>query len=266
MRGDEVTPVDTWLDYLTRANRSPRTIASYKSTMAAYLPDPLTVTPEDVETWWATMDDLAPNSRQRILNTLRSFYKWAIAFDLVDKDPTRRIPSPKQGRRLPRPISRSDLQRAMTEAEPDLRRALALGAYAGLRVSEAAALMWADIDMEARRIYVRHGKGDKDRVLALGPLLYDEIAPEGEGNVVSGTARGYSADQLQRRVNRLFSRLKIDATFHKLRSRFATVALAESGNLLAVSRALGHASPATTAVYALTSDEDLDRISAAVER
>ena len=58
----------------------------------------------------------------------------------------------------------------------------------------------------------------------------------------------------------------VDGTFHKLRSRFATVALASTGNLLAVSRALGHSSPATTAIYAATSDSDLDLIAEAVTR
>ena len=258
-------PVDQWLDYLTRAGRSPRTIASYRSTMSRYLPDPIGATIDDVEAWWAEQDDKSVPTRQRIRNTVRSFYAWAIAFDLVDRDPTRRIPAPRQGRRLPRPISRTDLRRAMDAADPQVRRALALGAYAGLRVSEAAALSWSDVDLDARRIYVR-GKGDKDRALGLGPLLYDEIAPNAGGNVVTGTDAEWSGDALQRRVNRLFERVGVDATFHKLRSRFATVALAESGNLLAVSRALGHASPATTAIYALTSDEDLDRISSAVER
>ena len=54
--------------------------------------------------------------------------------------------------------------------------------------------------------------------------------------------------------------------FHKLRHRFATVSLAATGNLLAVSRALGHSSPATTAVYAATSDADLDLIAEAAAR
>ena len=52
----------------------------------------------------------------------------------------------------------------------------------------------------------------------------------------------------------------------KKRLCFGTVALAATGNLLAVSRAMGHASPATTAIYAATSDADLDVIADAVTR
>jgi integrase len=55
-------------------------------------------------------------------------------------------------------------------------------------------------------------------------------------------------------------------TFHQLRHRYGTLALAGTSNLLAVSRAMGHASPATTAIYAATADADLDVIAEAVTR
>ena len=67
-------------------------------------------------------------------------------------------------------------------------------------------------------------------------------------------------------ANRLIARAGVDGTFHKLRSRYATMALAGTGNLLAVSRSLGHSSPAVTAVYAATADSDLDLIAEAVTR
>lgn len=75
-----------------------------------------------------------------------------------------------------------------------------------------------------------------------------------------------SADVLQRKANRFIRRCGVDATFHKLRARYATVGLAATGNLLSVSRALGHASTSTTAVYAETADTDLDLIGEAVTR
>lgn len=67
-------------------------------------------------------------------------------------------------------------------------------------------------------------------------------------------------------MNRLLDRAGVDGTFHELRARFATVALASTGNLLAVLRALGHSSPTVTAVYAATADSDLDLIAEAAVR
>ena len=259
-------PIDAWLTYLAQRNRSPETIRTYRSTMGRYLPDPINATTEQAEQWWQDNVHLAPRTRQRLLATVRSFYEWAMRFDLVTADPTRRLDAPTQGRRLPEPISRSDLRTALSKAEPDMYRAIALGAYAGLRVSEAAVMTWENIDRDARRLFVRAGKGDKDRAVGLSPLLLDAILPESGGNVVTAGGAAMSPATLQRKVNRHLERCGIKGTFHKLRARFATVALAETGNLLAVSRALGHSSPSTTAIYAATSDEDLDLIAAAVTR
>lgn len=259
-----MSEMEQWLAYLGQRNRSAGTIRSYASTMKSF-PDPLTATLEDAERWWAQHDHLTVNSRRRMLTTVRSFYRWAQRFDVRTDDPTRRLDPPTQGRRLPRPVGRADLLAILAAASPDMRRAIALGAYAGLRVSEAAELDWADVDIEARRIFVR-GKGDKDRAVGLSALLLDEILPNVGGNVVMAGGKPHTPDSLQRAANRTIAAAGVHATFHKLRSRFATVTLAATGNLLAVSRALGHASPTTTAIYAATADSDLDVIAEAAAR
>lgn len=64
----------------------------------------------------------------------------------------------------------------------------------------------------------------------------------------------------------LIERGGVESTFHKFRARYATMALAGTGNLLAVSRSLGHSDPASTAIYAATADSDLDLIAEAVTR
>lgn len=94
---------------------------------------------------------------------------------------------------------------------------------------------------------MRGGKGDKDRAVGLLTLLADELLPDTGGNVVTGTTQAYTAAALQR-ASRLPKRAGVDGTFHKLLARFATIALADTGNLLAVSRTFGHSSPAVTPV------------------
>jgi hypothetical protein len=103
---------------------------------------------------------------------------------------------------LPRPVSRADLRTLLDTLPDDLRRAVALGAYAGLRVSEVAALRWEDVDVESRRARILHGKGGKARVVALGSVLIDHLLPDVGGNVVTGTNEAMSAATLQRRINR----------------------------------------------------------------
>lgn len=257
---------DQFLEWLRRdRNYSQNTIAAYRRVLAT-INDPETATQDEVEDWWLDRDHLSPATRRQELAALRSFYRWMIRWDHRDDDPTRRLDAPKMGHRLPRPMGREDLHRLLAVTSGDMRRAICLGAYAGLRVAEVAALDWADVDVEARRIIVRGGKGDKDRPVGLSPLLLDALLPVTGGNVVRAGGKAYSANALQQKVNATIRAAGVDGTFHKLRSRFATVALASTGNLLAVSRALGHSSPATTAIYAATADSDLDLIAEAVAR
>jgi integrase/recombinase XerC len=175
------------------------------------------------------------------------------------------LDAPKVPNGLPRPINRAHLKQVLEHVPDDLRRAVCLGAYAGLRVSEAAALMWTDIDTETRRARVT-GKGDKARLVAIGPVLLDELLPDTGLNVVTGTAEVYSAARLERRVNRAIRAAGVDATFHQLRHRYGTLAYQATGDLLAVGRQMGHSSPVTTAIYAAESDAVADQIANAVTR
>lgn len=257
--------VEQWLAHLTaERGLSENTRRTYARTLRT-LEDPLRATREDVEAWARSRSHLSPATRTNEIAAVRAFYRWCQVWEHRADDPTLRLVAPKVAAGLPRPISRADLARVLESVPEDLRRAVCLGAYGGLRVSEAAALHWRDVDAEARRIYVT-GKGGKTRAVGLSPILLDELLPDTRANVVTGTDNAYGPDALQRRVNRAIKAAGVDATFHQLRHRFGTVALGATGNLLAVSRALGHASPATTAVYAATADSDLDVIAAAVTR
>lgn len=257
---------EAWLAHCAAEGQSANTIRRRAAVLRS-VGNAGTATRDDIEAWWATRRDLSPATRSNDLACLRSFYKWAERWEhrKPEDNPTLRIDAPKVPNNLPHPAGRSDLDKLKAALPDDLRRAVCLGAYAGLRVSEAAALTWADVNEETRRIYVR-GKGSKERAVGLSPILLDELLPRVDGNVVTAGGKPYTADTLQRKVNRAMKRAGVDGTFHSLRHRFGTMAYAATGDLLAVGRAMGHSSPVTTAIYAETSDEMLDRIAAAVVR
>ena len=259
------TLVQSYLDYLhVDRSMAANTITTYTRSLRT-LPGVATATREDVEAWWRARAHLAPASRVNELAAIRSFYHWCLIWEHRDDDPTLRIPTLKVPKGLPRPVSRADLYILLDSAAPEMRRAICLGAYGGLRVSEVASLSWLDVDTEMSRVRVL-GKGGKTRLVGLSPLLLDALLPDTGGNVVTGTSKRYSAAVLQRKVNRFISAAGVHATFHQLRHRFGTIAVGSGANLLAVSRAMGHASPATTAIYAATSDAELDIIALAVVR
>src|ERR1019366_641353 len=255
-----------WLQWCMNEGIPTYTTARRLATLRS-LPGAGTATREDVEAWWAARTSHAPASRANDLANLRSFYKWCRGWEHrpPGDDPTLRIDAPHVETGLPRPMSRADLFKALDTMPPDLRRAVCLGAYAGLRVSEAAALRWSEVDLETMQIRVLHSKG-KSRLIAISPLLIDEMLPNTGGSVVTAGAKPYTAATLQRRVNRGLHGLGIDATFHTLRHRYGTMAYQATGDLIAVGRMMGHASPATTAVYAAANDDVAARIATAVMR
>lgn len=256
---------EQFFDWCQREGTPPNTIAARRRTLAS-LGDAGVATREDVELWWDSRAHLARSTRANDLANLRTFYKWCRRWEHRDDDPTLRLDAPKVSRGLPRPMSKHDLRLLLDALPPDLRRAVCLGAYAGLRVSEAAALHWSDVDLETNVVRVNESKGGKSRMVKVSPLLIDELLPRNDGYVVTGESGAMTAAVLQRRVNRAIKGSKVDATFHQLRHRYGTVAYQATGDLLAVGRQMGHSSPVTTAIYAQASDDITAKIAAAVVR
>ena len=245
--------------------RSASTLLRYRAVLSQ-IEDPAHATQAEIEAWWSTRTHLSEATRANELACLRTFYRWAARFDVRADDPTRRLDAPRIPNHVPRAVGESDLERLLAAAKaesPDLYRSIALGAYAGLRVSEAAGLDWSNVDPEARRIYVR-GKGRKERVFALSPVLLDKLLPNTGGNVVTAGSAPLSAATLQRKVNRFITRHGVEHTFHDLRKRAAMLAIAKTGNVHAVAAAFGWSSIETANHYAVVMDDTLDEIAAAV--
>lgn len=241
----------------------PNTIKARLRTLRS-VGDAGTATREGIEEWWRNRAGLSPATRSNDLANLRGFYRWAQVWEHRTDDPTARLTGPKVPNGVPKPISRADLHKLLDALPTDLRRAVCLGAYAGLRVSEAAALDWADVDLERRRARVT-GKGQKTRSVALAPLLIDSLLPDTGGNVVTG-GPPMSGATLQRRVNRAIRAAGVDATFHKLRHRYGTIGYQATRDIVALANQMGHSSIVTTSVYAAAADDTADEIAAAVVR
>lgn len=261
-----------WLRWLRETRgRSQNTVETYARS-ARSLGVPLeTATREDIEQWWrdrATDADGNPrphSSRNNELSALRSFYHWCVRFDHRVDDPTVRLDSLRIQKRMSRFIGDEDFQRLMTELPPDLKRACALGAYAGMRVSEVARLNWREVNQDQRRIIAR-GKGDKERVIGLSFELLTILLPDTGGNVVTGRPDGYTEHYLQQLVNKSIRGLGIEHSFHGLRHRFGYKAATAGIAPTSIARAMGHESLSTTMGYIAAVDSDLDLIAEAASR
>lgn len=205
---------------------------------------------------------LSPASRARKLAALASFYGYAGAEGIVDRNPAGLVRRPKVSNESPRlGLSADEARRVIAAARaatPAHRALVALLLGAGLRVSEAIALTMADLRLEAgHRVAVVRGKGGRERHVPLSPQALDlmadalDLAADGGPLVRGPEGAGLNRHQALRMVEALGRRAGVAHALrpHDCRHAAATIALNSGAPIHRVQDLLGHASPATTQRY-----------------
>ena len=174
-----------------------------------------------------------------------------------------RIPFPRRERKLPLILSREEVK-ALIEAARTLRhRALLATMYGGgLRVSEVTQLKVADIDAPRSALWVRHGKGRRDRQTLLSPKLLELLRAywkaERPSEWLFPNANGApitpKAAYLACRSAAQAAGIAKPVHPHSLRHAFATHLLETGTNLRTIQILLGHARLETTALYLQVAD------------
>ena len=140
-----------------------------------------------------------------------------------------------------------------------LERLILQTTYAcGLRASEVLALRVSDIDSSRMLLWVRRGKGNKDRGVPLSPALLEALRAHWQrlrpttwlfpGQTPSGQR---SLGALQRVIRRavVAAGFTKKVSLHTLRHSYATHLLEGGVDLLTIQRLLGHRDLQTTARY-----------------
>jgi len=195
---------------------------------------------------------IGPRTRFTWLANFAAFYRWAVSEDLIEEDPTEKIIRPKVRRSLPRPAATDALHALLDRAGPKERCWVLLAAYQGLRCKEIAGLRREDVVDNDGLIRVL-GKGDNERLLPLHPDVLTALQglPLPRSGWVFTRARGgrYSANAMSAYFNEFLRNNDAGATAHQLRHWFGTTLYARTQDLRLTQEMMGHADPATTAVY-----------------
>lgn len=118
---------------------------------------------------------LSARTKATRLTSIRSFFRWLTKNHQLLYNPASELELPKIERRLPRAVlTASEVERVL--CQPDLTtragvrdRAMLEVLYStGLRRAELLALLVADVDQGRGVVFVRAGKGGKDRVVPIG--------------------------------------------------------------------------------------------------
>lgn len=255
---DGATMIEQFLNWQTGVcSWSPATVRRRSKTLRAFAahvaPAELAdATLADVESFLAARP--SASTRHAYRSDLRVFYAWALERGHVDHDPAEKVGKVKVSKRGPRPIQYEQLVAAMSAARPAMQARLALGALAGLRCAEIAALDVEHIDFAGLTIQVREGKGGKDRTVNMNPALvpYLERWRHKSGPLFPGQCgERVTAAAMSASIGRHLSSCGINATAHQLRHLFGTeLTRATAGDLVTVGKEMGHGSTTTTAIYA----------------
>jgi integrase len=263
MTGTPLPWPDTITTYLDaqRIHRRPGGIAAYRKVLhrlAAYTAG-RELTPELVADYLASRVGRASTTIAFEMTVIGSFERWARRRGYVLPELLAYVDRPRKTRRPAIQAPHAEVVKAAawcqgSEGYPRSRRFVALCLYAGLRFTEARLLVWSDVDLDARQLLVRDGKGGESRYQPIAaPLarVLGEVPPAERTGTVAGTLAGgpLSRGGAEKIFLVELPRFGINLSAHMLRRAFAK-RLDELGTSVRVTQVLlGHSSLATTQRY-----------------
>jgi integrase/recombinase XerD len=236
---------------------------------------------EDIEAWFADLGarGMAPATAARRRSAVRQFYRFVLGEGWRADDPSRRVEAPRQGRPLPKILSREEVERLIAAAAARdgaggvrLACLVELTYASGLRVSELVALPLAAVARDPAYLIVK-GKGGKERLAPLGEAArtavkaWLAVRPDVKGNPWLFPSRGAGGRLTARRVAQMMDEAAVAAGIdrakvspHVLRHAFATHLLEGGADLRVVQTLLGHADIATTQIYTHVAQDRLAQV------
>ena len=283
--------VDQFLNYLHyERNRSLRTVQLYEENLRDFetyirgVDDCLslqTVDADVIRGWMEHMMDEGkkPTTVNLGLSAVRTFYRYALSRNLVEKDPAHAVTGPKKLKPLPQFVRESEMDKLLDETltadsynKVRARTIIIMFYETGIRLAELVGLNDEDIDFASMQLKVT-GKRDKQRVVPFGEELAgmlseymtqrdNEVTRQSPALFLTDKGGRVSRRQVQYLVKKYLSQVTTlkKRSPHVLRHSFATAMLNNGAGLESVKKLLGHESLNTTEIYTHTTFEQLKRV------
>ena len=225
---------------------------------------------------------LSSRSINRKLSTLKTLYKYLRKRKIVTVNPVIKVIAPKQGKRLPVTIKKTEVERMLEMMNPGESFAavrdwaiIEVLYHTGIRRAELIELKVIDIDFSSSTLKVL-GKGRKERIIPFSRTLahvfktYLKAREEALSGLTLTIEQLFLTDQLKKLYPKFVYNL-INRTLalvssvnqrspHVLRHSFATHLSDNGASLNAIKGLLGHKSLAATQVYTHNSVERLKKL------
>ena len=240
------------------------------------------VTPEILSEYIRILYDMgfAATSIHRTISSLKSFFAFAAAENLINTDPTETLESPKSARTLPSVLSVEEIDAILAAIDIQQKyglrdRAIIETLYAtGMRVSELCTFGMESLLAEEGLVRV-FGKGSKERIVPIGDSALHWIARyveeergatakphSGSTLFLNFRGRGFSRMGIWKLIRRYAADagIKKEISPHTFRHSFATHLLEGGADIRAVQEMLGHENIVTTEIYTHVDREYLKEV------
>ena len=278
--------LDIWLRDYVRPNLRPRTAEGYGTIIRKHVLPSLghirleDLSPRDVQSYYtALLDRLSAQTIKHHHTLLHRAFEIAITWQLLDRNPTQRVRTPKPSPSPARTLSTDEVRRLLAGArQTPYHVPIHLALYAGLRRGEILGLRWQDVDMDANTLSIHqtlmHVRGQgyvwgepksegSRRTIAVSPATILLLRSHRERMKAEHAARGITAvleqvcalpdgrlmkpDALSRACRRIACQCDIQGMrLHDLRHTHASLLLSEGTPIHIVQARLGHQSITTT--------------------
>ena len=282
------THLDRFTAYLQHERGlSARTVEAYGRDLTAFrdfliaqdISDPARVSEHHVRAFIARRhrQGLGGKSLQRVLSSIRAFFRWLLREGHVEQNPGAGVRAPKSARHLPATLDADTIGRVLDipdESPLAIRDKAIMELFysSGLRLSELAGLEWTQLDLGSGTVHIT-GKGNRARIVPVGRKAVEALLAwrksraamarlEEPAVFVSNRGHPISPRAIQARIRYWARRQGLPSHVHPhlLRHSFASHMLESSGDLRAVQELLGHADISTTQVYTHLDFQHLARV------
>jgi site-specific recombinase XerD len=246
-------------------NYSPRTRDNYLSHIKRFLESLgdkqiIHCNSSDFQTYLDNFKFTSISQQNQVINAIRFLYKQVLG-KKYDKVSFKR---PKSEKKLPKIIDSELIKSKLSEIENIKHKAiLTLTFSVGLRVSEVVNLKIEDIDSKRMLIYIKNGKGRKDRIVPLSQtvldllrLYYKQYKPK--TFLFNGQkSEQYSIGSCQKIYKKYIDE---NTSIHCLRHSSATTLLESGADIRIIQKILGHLNVKTTEIYTHVSNNLLSKV------
>ncbi|MDD9898434.1 MAG: tyrosine-type recombinase/integrase [Candidatus Melainabacteria bacterium] len=279
-----------WLDWcqtgkLTGKPLSPRTVEIYDTyfrlylkTLGKYPSKPLV----SVNNLREVLGSFAPerySTKRNIYDAIMSLSKYLIEKEMLDTEVRDKMKSLKPRRFVPpkrTSLTETQLEQMYqaVEAVPYnreydriiARTLITFLVNTGLRAAECCRLKLDEVDLEARRVHVNLGKGNKNRIVGINDDTFDVLVEylkmrlkfSGDSFFINRLGRPLTVDRIERKVTTVAKRAGLKGISpHSLRRSFVTINAGKGKPLNHLRIACGHSDISTTQGYCMTSVDEV---------